>query len=187
MIPLIYIIQTVLVSGLLFGYYLIFLRNRPFHGFNRFFLLAIPWLGFLLPAFHFQRPLVWSHPASGSPVRLLGVVQATWEQAVTVYGNRPQGNPLSLQLLLWVLIWMVSFLLFIRFYQSLRYLAQLRRDNSFLVLPEARIYFVSERGTPFSFSGPFSGEEIWIYTMRRANRCYATNSFMSPIAIPWTR
>ena len=39
---LIYLIKTILVSGLLCGYYILFLKNRSFHGFNRFFLTVHP-------------------------------------------------------------------------------------------------------------------------------------------------
>ncbi len=53
---LIYLIKTILISGLLFSYYSLFLKNRPFHSFNRYFLLSIPMLSFLLPAFAFEFP-----------------------------------------------------------------------------------------------------------------------------------
>jgi N-acetylmuramoyl-L-alanine amidase len=151
MISLIYIIQTIFVSGLLFGYYRLFLHNRPFHGFNRFFLLAIPVFSFLLPALHFEMPSAWSHPVSGSPIHLLEAGQGKWEEAVTVYGTRTHNSLPSGQLLLWIVLVAVSVILFIRLWQSLRYLVRLRRSSPYTLLAEATIYFVSEKGTPFSF------------------------------------
>ena len=70
---LIYIIKTVLISGLLLGYYWLFLRNRFFHGFNRLFLLTIPALALILPVLHLSIPVFWNPGAAGSPIRLLGV------------------------------------------------------------------------------------------------------------------
>ena len=62
---LIYLIKTILISGLLFSYYSLFLKNRPFHIFNRYFLLCIPILSLLLPAFRFGFPSFLSQNISG--------------------------------------------------------------------------------------------------------------------------
>jgi N-acetylmuramoyl-L-alanine amidase len=148
---LIYFIKTILVSGLLFGYYWLFLRNRFFHSFNRYFLLSIPVLSFLLPALHLRLPSFWNHNASGSPILLLGVGQGSLEEAVTIYAGQKSGRGLSLEFLLITLSLLVSLFLLIRFYKSIRFLYRLRKGKPSLTLPEATIYFVSEKGTPFSF------------------------------------
>jgi N-acetylmuramoyl-L-alanine amidase len=148
---LIYFIKTILVSGLLFGYYWLFLRNRFFHSFNRYFLLSIPVLSFLLPALHLSLPSFWNHNTSGSPILLLGVGQGSLEEAVTIYADQKSGRGLSLEFLLITLSLLVSLFLLIRFYKSIRFLYRLRKGKPSLTLPEATIYFVSEKGTPFSF------------------------------------
>jgi N-acetylmuramoyl-L-alanine amidase len=161
---LIYIIKTLLLSGFLLGYYWLFLRNRLFHGFNRFFLLAIPFLSFLLPAWHVEMPVFWSHPAAAAPIRLLVTEQGKWEEAVTVYGNRAGANFVSWQFLGILLVFSVSVLCLIRLSKSLLYLIKLRRANPFINLPEARLYFVSEEGTPFSFfKSIFWGREMKLH------------------------
>ena len=53
---LIYIIKTIFISAALFGYYWFFLRNRFFHGFNRFFLLGIPAFSLIIPALQLRIP-----------------------------------------------------------------------------------------------------------------------------------
>jgi bacteriorhodopsin len=40
MIILLYITKVFIASGILFGYYWLFLRNKKFHHYNRFYLLA---------------------------------------------------------------------------------------------------------------------------------------------------
>src|SRR5450432_881086 len=92
---LIYLIKTVLISGLLFGYFWLFLRNRFFHGFNRLFLISIPLLSFSLPALHFSLPEFWNRSANGSPIRLLSVGRGGLEEAVTIYATKNAGNFVS--------------------------------------------------------------------------------------------
>jgi len=148
---LIYIIKTILISGLLLGYYMLFLRNRCFHGFNRFYLLATPLLAFLLPALQISIPVFRNSPVSGQAVRLLGVGRGTLEEVVTIYANRSTASWISgefLFLLTWTLI---AVFLFVRFYRSIRFLVNLRKNKIRLTLPEASVYFVKEEGTPFSF------------------------------------
>jgi len=161
MIQLIYLLKTVFISGLLFAYFWIFLRNRFFHGFNRLFLICIPLFSLLLPALHFSLPEFWNQSANGSPIHLLGVAQGGLEEAVTIYAKRNQGHSLSWEWIAIVITLCISLFLFVRFLKSIRYLRDLRRNRTFLQLPEATVFFVSEKGTPFSFfRSIFWGEEM---------------------------
>ncbi len=45
----IYFLQVVLVSGIFFGYYHLFLRNKEFHQYNRFYLLLSTVASLLIP------------------------------------------------------------------------------------------------------------------------------------------
>jgi N-acetylmuramoyl-L-alanine amidase len=148
---LIYIIKTVFISGLLFGYYSLFLRNRPFHRFNRIFLLSVPVLSFLLPLCSFDPPAFWNLSVAGSPVRLLGVGRGNFEEAVTVYARGSSRFAISGFMLLGICSILFSMVLGIRFIRTIRLLLQLRRSKPTRHLPEATVYFVTEKGTPFSF------------------------------------
>lgn len=58
----IYILKSILVSGILMGYYWLALRNTRFHHYNRFYLMATLFLSLLLPAidlnwFTLQQPV----------------------------------------------------------------------------------------------------------------------------------
>ena len=147
---LIYIIKTIFISGLLVGYYWLFLRNQAFHGFNRLFLISIPVLAFLLPLLQFRIPENWNR-STGSQIRLLDVGRGTLEEAVTIYATRKSGTTLSWEYILLTCSLFISMILFIRFFKTLHYIQKLRSDNPFLKIPEAILYFVSEKGTPFSF------------------------------------
>jgi N-acetylmuramoyl-L-alanine amidase len=161
MTQLIYLLKTVFISGLLFAYFWIFLRNRFFHSFNRLFLICIPVFSFLLPALHFSLPEFWNRSAGGSPIHLLGVAQGGLEEAVTIYARRNPGHSLSWEWIALLITLIMSMMLFTRFLKTIRYLWNLRRNRTSLQLPEATVFFVSEKGTPFSFfRSIFWGEEM---------------------------
>src|ERR1700753_1254567 len=73
--PLLYLLRTILVSAVLCSYYRFFLRDRKYHAFNRWYLLAGIPLAFLLPLIPAHLHLPWQ-PVS-SPTALLGTV--IWE------------------------------------------------------------------------------------------------------------
>jgi bla regulator protein blaR1 len=161
MTQLIYLLKTVFISGMLFTYFWIFLRNRFIHSFNRLFLICIPLFSFLLPALHFSLPEFWNRSAGGSPIHLLGVAQGGLEEAVTIYAKRNPGHSLSWEWIAMLITLIISTILFGRFLKTIRYLRILRRNRTSLQLPEATVYFVSEKGTPFSFfKSIFWGEEM---------------------------
>jgi N-acetylmuramoyl-L-alanine amidase len=163
MTVLIYLVKTIVISGLLCGYYALFLRNRPYHRFNRLYLISIPVFSLLLPLFHINLPGFWNYTSVGSPIRLLGVGQGHLEEAVTIYANRNAVNILPWQLIAALITLGMSGYLFVRFVQTIRYLLNLRKHKITVKLPEATIYFVSEKGTPFSFfKSIFWGQETEI-------------------------
>jgi N-acetylmuramoyl-L-alanine amidase len=154
-----YLIKTVLISGALFGYYWIFLRNRIFHGFNRLFLLSIPVLSLSLPALQLHIPEWWKQTKTGNPIHILTVGQGKFEEAFTIYPNQHTG--LSWGILMVLASITVSMFLLIRFFKTVQYINRLRKNNPSLQLTRATLYFVSEKGTPFSFfRSIFWGKEI---------------------------
>jgi N-acetylmuramoyl-L-alanine amidase len=158
---LIYLIKTILISGLLFSYYSMFLKNRPFHSFNRFFLLSIPFLSLLFPLLHLNLPVFGNQNVPVSPILLLNVSQGKLEEAVTVYANQHGHTVLSWQLVLSILSFVVTVLLLIRLLKSIFFIYRLRTNKPYLTLHEAIVYFVSEKGTPFSFfKSIFWGDDL---------------------------
>ena len=92
---------------------------------------------------------------------MLGVAQGGLEEAVTIYAKRNPGHSLSWEWIALMITLIISTMLFIRFLKTIRYLQNLRRNKTSVPLPEATVYFVSEKGTPFSFfKSIFWGEEM---------------------------
>ena len=67
-----YLLKVMLCSGIMFGYYLLGLRNKKFHVYNRFYLLASVILSWIIPILKFD---FWNE-TEGQPqiVKLLTVV-----------------------------------------------------------------------------------------------------------------
>jgi BlaR1 peptidase M56 len=65
-----YLVKSVLVSGVLTAYYLIALRNRRFHAYNRVYLLSVLIVSLLLPLVH----IPWQPWASVGTTRLVGLM-----------------------------------------------------------------------------------------------------------------
>lgn len=92
------IIKSVVCSGLLLGYYWMFLRNKRLHSFNRYYLLTATILSLVLPLLHFSLPGI-KLPQNASMYELLQVAKDdvdeeilvktsstvfTWQNAITV-------------------------------------------------------------------------------------------------------
>jgi len=68
-----YLLKVIICSGILYGYYYLALRNKIFHGWNRFYLLASILLALAVPLMKiniFQRP----GEDKGSIVRILQTI-----------------------------------------------------------------------------------------------------------------
>ena len=94
----IYLLKVLCISGLLFLYYHIALRNKRFHFYNRFYLLMAIVISAVLPALQLQ----WFTLSSDSPqtIHLLKIIYGNGENDITVTGNKA----LSIeQILLYVL------------------------------------------------------------------------------------
>jgi hypothetical protein len=48
----IYLLKSMILSGIFFGYYTLFLKNTIYHAYNRFYLLASMALSLVIPCFH---------------------------------------------------------------------------------------------------------------------------------------
>ncbi|MGB4846009.1 MAG: hypothetical protein WBP16_16200, partial [Ferruginibacter sp.] len=100
-----YILKVIICSCILFGYYWLFLRNKIFHQYNRFYLLSTMGLSLLLPLLKIN---FWqqSTEANGA-IRVLRAVSVGDEymNTVVVTAQKSFWNFQNLYLLLY---WFVS-------------------------------------------------------------------------------
>jgi len=70
-----YLLKVIICSGILFGYYWLLLRNKVFHGYNRFYLMAVVLLSLLLPLIKID---FWqAQPEQGGVIQILQAVSGT--------------------------------------------------------------------------------------------------------------
>ncbi|HVY75053.1 MAG TPA: M56 family metallopeptidase, partial [Puia sp.] len=147
---LFFALKTILVSSILYGYYCLFLRNRAFSHYNRFFLLSIPFLSLLIPALQLN-VAGWDHSPAANPIRLLAVVNGHLDETFAGYGQQSFWKDLHWEPILLAATGLITLVLGFRLYRSLHYLMNLKRSTSPLSLEGARVYLVRAKGTPFSF------------------------------------
>ncbi len=143
-----YFLQVILCSGIMMGYYWLVLRNKRFHHYNRFYLLAIALLAWVVPLVKIQ----WQYqPVSDDlpMVQLLSVVadsNTKIEEAVT-----RSGFQWSWEMAAWGIYLTVGTVLlggmmiaFLRLYRLLKAHSCKNVGDVYLILTQAK-------GTPFSF------------------------------------
>jgi TonB-dependent SusC/RagA subfamily outer membrane receptor len=145
----IYLLKVTICSGILFGYYWLLLRNKIFHQYNRFYLLAIVLLSLSLPVIEIN---IWHAANTPAPqaIQLLQVVNSSNEylDEIIVTSKPADISTEQILALLYLSITLVFFGVFIQTISRIRTLFKKHRHS----LVE-NVYFVNTtaKGTPFSF------------------------------------
>ena len=142
-----YFLQVCLCSAVMMGYYALVLRNKRFHQYNRFYLLGVAVLPWLVPLVKIE--INKSLAAPTLPVLLFSVIaNANSEFEHTVAANGFQLTWDVAAMLLYVTISSVFLLTLVvalvRIYRLLKHNPYKHLDKVYLVLTKAN-------GTPFSF------------------------------------
>lgn len=141
-----YALKVMLCSGILFLYYIAALRNRRYHQWNRFYLLAAALLSLLLPLVEVRLA-----PAAqpGQAVQMIEAVRAAGEYMDTVYVRQEKSWGAESLAGAGYLAVAIAFLL--SFLVSLFRIAKLRNRYPSVRLDSVRFFLTRASGTPFSF------------------------------------
>ncbi len=151
---ILFVAKIFLCSGILFTYYWFFLRNKRFHHYNRFYLLAIVIISLVFPFVEIsisEKSPAYS-PAMHQAIDLISVNnwEGDWneESNLTVENNEPilTGRNIALFAYSTGLI-----LLFILLFKSLFYIIRIRNKYNSEPIGDLKLYNTVEPGTPFSF------------------------------------
>lgn len=148
---LLYLVQVILASGILYGYYHLVLRNREFHEYNRFYLLSSAVISLLVP--FLQIPVYFSDPDGASAQMLRGMQVIYWSGAgddVTVVARSGIGS-WGWQQWLTLLYSVVGTLLLCRLLLSLYKIHRLLKSHSIQHLQGIHFISTEAPGTPFTF------------------------------------
>ena len=144
-----YILKVIICSGILYGYYLLLLRNKIFHGYNRFYLMAAVALSLLLPLLKINFWQQDSQQQTGV-IKVLQVVSNGDEYMDTVIISS-KTNELNIELLYPLAYLTVSLLFFIIFIQTLFIIRALLKKYPRQIIDTISFVNTDAKSTPFSF------------------------------------
>lgn len=148
---LLYLLQVIMSSGILYIYYHFLLRNKKFHQYNRYFLLLATAISFCIPFFNIP---VYFDAEETTPIlvqTLTSLSPGEFEESVTAGDIAAHINWFTSKNILSSLYLLIIVFLFIRFIVAL-----LRITRLVQIYPVEKIdniYFITttEPATPFSF------------------------------------
>ncbi len=150
MLPfLFYLLKSSICAAILFAYYWFFLRNKAFHAYNRFYLLAVAGLSPLLPLIKIN---FWETGAASKPtlVKMLQVVDSGDEylDEIVLYSR---SNHFSAEQAGAILYIFVSTVLLFMFVRSLLHIYSIFKTNSHIEYENIRLVETADKRAPFSF------------------------------------
>jgi len=144
-----YILKVIICSGILFGYYWLFLRNKIFHQYNRFYLLSAIILSLLLPMVKIG---FWQQndTPQASVIKVLQAVSAGDEYMsnVVITANK---SGWSFHQLYPLLYWMISVVFFFMLVKTLFAIRSLLKRYPVQEIEKVSFVNTNDKSTPFSF------------------------------------
>jgi BlaR1 peptidase M56/GldM C-terminal domain len=143
-----YILKVIICSGILFGYYWLFLRNKIFHQYNRFYLLASLVLSLTLPILKID---FWQQDdqQQSQVIKALQAVSAGDEYMSNVIITADGGW--SAQQFYSIVYWTVCLVFFFVLLRTLFVIRSLLRKYPVQIVNEFSFVNTEDKSTPFSF------------------------------------
>lgn len=146
------VVKMVICSGVMYSYYLLFLRNKKFHYYNRFYLLFATALSVVLP--FIKIPVFIQHQDRPGHLfyQSLDIIQVDqWEQEIVNETSNFFDTWFTLTNGIVTVYLTVALSLCYIFFRSLCYIRKLRRTYPLKIIQDLNFYNTDEEGTPFSF------------------------------------
>lgn len=144
-----YILKVILCSGILYGYYLLVLRNRVFHRWNRFFLLSIIPVSLVFPLAKINLVHNPASDTSNQVIKLLNVVSVGDETIISTSADTPA--LISGSVLIVAVYLLVTLVLLLMLFNMLYSLNRMIRKSAAQYIQDIRLIDTEVKGTPFSF------------------------------------
>ena len=143
-----YLLKVIICSGILLGYYWLFLRNKIFHQYNRFYLLMAMGLSLLLPLLKIN---FWQqHTETNGAILVLRAVSVGDEymNSVVISAQKSFWNFQNLYPLLY---WLVSLVFVFVLLRTLYIIRTLLKHYPVKQVEEVTFVNTNDDSTPFSF------------------------------------
>jgi N-acetylmuramoyl-L-alanine amidase len=151
---LLYLLQVIIASGILYGYYHLMLKNKRFHQYNRFYLLGAVVISILIP--FLQIPVYFTESETKSSVvlqTLQNISFSTQESELIVpsYSSGVTSTPFNWSIVVYIVYALAVLLLLIRVIISLKKIKAIIQKNAVEELDGVHFVNTAEPGTPYSF------------------------------------
>ncbi len=157
-----YLLKVIICSGILCGYYYLALRNKIFHRWNRFYLLAAVVLSLMVPVMKiniFQN----SVEDKGTVVRMLQTINTSDE--IVIEYSRHNGLQLSSTTIISILYILITLIFLSIFFLALYKIYWLKKKYPGTKMKSISFISTDAKGTPFSFfNSIFWNNAIDIYS-----------------------
>jgi beta-lactamase regulating signal transducer with metallopeptidase domain len=141
-----YLLKVLACSGVLFLYYFCFLRNRVFHQWNRFYLLAAVFISLLLPLIQFE--IFYNDEHNGAmQLILIGQSADNYLQEIVITHEKS----MAWENLVSLFYGCVSAFLLLSLFYSLHKIYSIIRSHTINFLHNIKFVDTAEKGAPFSF------------------------------------
>ena len=143
-----YALKVIGCSGLLYGYYFIALRNKAFHQWNRFYLLATAILSLIFPLIKININAPTAENIT--PLRLIQVITATGQGSTEFVSQHP-GQNFSWALVIEIVYLSMTIIMALVLTRSLKEIIGLIKKNQAQKIEKIKLIYTSIEESPFSF------------------------------------
>lgn len=140
-----YMLKVIICSGILFGYYWCFLRNKIFHQYNRFYLLAAISLSLLLPLLKID---FWQPAEQKNHAILVLQAVSAGDEYISLVSKKKHWNAEQLYPMVYILVSVVFFIVMLR---TLYLIRTLLKKYPLQQVEEVAFINTQDDSTPFSF------------------------------------
>jgi TonB family protein len=189
---LITIAKMLICSGILLGYYWLFLRNHRFHQYNRYYLLSVLLLSLVLPFLQIGLPIPGGGVIDRTVILTMDVitVEGEGEEGVFIAGKRT----INWSQLLWVAYLTGAIIGILALIKAIRGIERMRKQYMGEQLDDIRVYHTNEQGTPFSFFRSIfwndqielhsrAGQQIFRHELFHIRQYHSLDSLFTSLAI----
>jgi N-acetylmuramoyl-L-alanine amidase len=149
-----YLLQVMTASALLYGYYYLALRNKKFHSYNRFYLLAAIIISILIPFLNIPVYFTAKETETSFVLQTLTVISSPAAETSVIPSTASetvQTARLPLSNILCIFYSLAALIVLIRIIFSLKRIRSIARNNPVEKLEKINFVSTDEPGTPFSF------------------------------------
>lgn len=152
---LVYLLQMIVASGILYSYYHFFLRNKNFHRYNRYYLLMVVVISIVIPFLNIPVYFTNENTDNSFVMQTLRVIASSAEEETTisVVGQSTQTayNWFSWQNIFYAVYFLVAIAFVTRILLSIRKIRVISKNYPNEKIGDINFVNTTEPGTPFSF------------------------------------